>query len=199
MGDAMSPDIANNERDLLKLQARFLRVVIVSQVGVILALIVTLAINIAHRTTVIVPPEVRRPYEIGADYVNKDYLFDMAGYVLSTAFTVTPENVDYNEEVILKMTEPEGYPELKRELDAAAMRIKQDRITTIWVPQTEQIDMPSLTVQVNGLQKAYIADKLTSQIQKSYVVQFNITTSGRLYVLKIQEVSKDSSQSGAGR
>lgn len=195
----MSPDNANNERDLLKAQARFYRVVIVGLIGVVLALIATLGINIAHRTSVIVPPEVRRPYEIGSDYANKDYLFDMAGYVLSTAFTVTPENVDYNEDVILRMTEPEGYPELKRELDTAALRIKQDRITTIWVPQTEQIDVPSLTVQVNGLQKAYIADKLTSQIQKSYVVQFNITSSGRLYVLKIQELSKDSGQPAAGR
>ena len=39
-------------------------------------------------------------------------------------------------------------------------------------------------------QKTFIADKLTSEREKDYLVEFTITTSGRLYVSKIEEIVK---------
>ena len=132
----------------------------------------------------------KRPYEIGSNYANKDYLLDMAGYVLSTVLTVTPETVDYNNKVILKMADPDGYAGLKTALDAAAMRLKQERVTTIWVPRKEEVSEQDKRVKVSGKLKTFIADKLTSEREKDYLVEFTITTSGRLYVSKIEEIVK---------
>ncbi len=143
-------------------------------------------------TTKIVPPEVKRPYEIGSNYANKDYLLDMAGYVLGTVLTVTPETVDYNNKVILKMADPDGYAGLKTGMSAmAAMRLKQERVTTIWVPsQRGSQRAGQAAVKVSGKLKTFIADKLTSEREKDYLVEFTITTSGRLYVSKIEEIVK---------
>lgn len=186
----MSPENAINERDALKGQVKFLRVVIVGLIGLNLGLLGVEGYTLMRETTTIVPPEVRRPYEVGADYASKDYLLDMAGYVLDKVLTVTPETVDYNNRVILKMAHPDGYPTLKTALDAAALRVKQERVTTVWVPRNEKVNERAKTVEVSGQMKTFISDKLTSQRDKTYLVEFTVTVSGRLYVSKIEEVIK---------
>ena len=183
----MAPEQATNERDRLQSQVRFLRAANAGQLAVLLLLVLLLGFVVLRDTTKIVPTEIRRPYEIGANYANKDYLLDMAGYVLGTVLTVTPESVDYNNRVILRMADPDGYAGLKTALDAAALRLKQERVTTIWVPRKEEVSERDKRVKVSGKLKTYIADKLTSERDKDYLVEFSVTTSGRLYVSKIEE------------
>ena len=86
--------------------------------------------------------------------------------------------------------DPDGYAGLKTALDAAAMRLKQERVTTIWVPRKEEVSEQDKRVKVSGKLKTFIADKLTSEREKDYLVEFTITTSGRLYVSKIEEIVK---------
>jgi conjugal transfer pilus assembly protein TraE len=186
----MSPDNAINERDSLKGQVRFLRSVVIGLIGLNVALLGLEAYTLMTAKEIVVPPEVRRPNEIGSNYANSDYLLDMAGYVLDKVKTVTPETVDYNNKVILKMAHPDGYGALKTMLDAAALRVKQDRVTTVWIPRNEKVNERAMTVEVSGQLKTFITDKLTSQLDKAYLVQFSVTTSGRLYVLKVEEVVK---------
>lgn len=184
----MTPDKANNERDHLKLQLRFHRMMNTCLLVILFLGVLLLGFVIFRDRTRIVPPEVKRPYEIGAHYANKDYLLDMAGYVLSMVLTVTPETVDYNNKIILKMVDPDGYATLKTALDAAALRLKQEHVTTIWVPSNEEVSEQDKQVKVSGKLKTFIADRLTSERNKYYVVEFTITTSGRLYVSKIEEI-----------
>jgi conjugal transfer pilus assembly protein TraE len=191
----MSPEHHLNERLTLQGQVKFLRVVIVGLLALIFVSLVVEGITLMRETTTIVPPEIRRPYEVGADYASNDYLMDMAGYVLDKVLTVSPETVEYNNKIILKMAHPDGYPNLKSTLDAAALRLKQERVTTVWIPRNEKVDPNTKTVEINGEIKTYIADNLTSKREKSYLVQFIVTLSGRLYVSKIEEVIKHDTHS----
>jgi conjugal transfer pilus assembly protein TraE len=194
----MAPDKANNERDALKAQVRFHRAMNAGLLGTLFLGVLLLGFVVFRDTTRIVPPEIKRPYELGANYANRDYLLDMAGYVLGMVLTVTPETVDYNNNVILKMADPDGYAGLKTALDAAALRLKQERVTTIWVPRKEEVSELDKRVKVSGKLKTYIADKLTSEREKDYIVEFTITTSGRLYVSKIEEIVKRDPSKPAG-
>ena len=195
----MKPVTANNERDILKGQVTFQQNVIYSLIGVSFALVVGWGWTVMNQVTVIVPPEVKRPYEIGSNYGNKEYLADIANYVLQTILTVTPDSVDFNNKVILKMTDPDGYPKLRADLDAAALRMKRERVTTVWIPQKEEISETDKRVKVKGRLKTFIADVLTSERDKEYSVEFNITSSGRLYVLNVKEVVKPDSAKPAGQ
>lgn len=186
----MKPENALNERDALRSQIKFHRLVsLVLACSLSISLLI-LGYVVFRETTFIVPPEVRRPYEIGASQANKEYLADMAGYVLGMVLTVTPETVDYNNKVILKMAHPDGYGQLKTALDAAALRIRHERVATVWVPRKEDVFERDMQVRVNGMLKTYIADKLTSEREKNYLIQFVVTSSGRLYVSKIEEIVK---------
>jgi conjugal transfer pilus assembly protein TraE len=186
----MNPNNAKNERDALKGQMTFQRNVIYSLVGLSFALTAGWGWTVMNSTVAIVPPEVKRPYEIGSNFGNKEYLADMANYVLSTVLTVSPDSVDFNNKVILKMTDPDGYGKLKSDLEAAALRLRRDRVSTVWVARKEEISEREKRVKIAGRLKTYIADVLTSDREKEYIVEFSITSSGRLYVLKVQEVVK---------
>lgn len=195
----MTPEKANNERDALRAQVRFHRALNVSLVATLFLGVVLLGWVLIRDTTRIVPPEVRGEYEVGANFANKDYLLDVSGYVLGMVLTVTPETVEHNNKVILKMTHPDGYAELKTALDAAALRLRKERVTTIWVPRKQEVDERAKRVKVSGKLKTYIADQLTSERDKDYIVEFTITASGRLYVSKIEEVVERGAARAADR
>ncbi len=186
----MSSDIAQNERDVLKAQVRFHRLMNGGLLVILFVYLLLLGLVLLRETTRIVPPEIKRPYEIGANYANKGYLLDMGNYVLDKVLTVTPETVDYNNGVILKMAYPDGHAHLHHALNAAAQQIKRECITTIWVPLKESVDTASKQVRISGKLKTFITNKLTSERDKEYLVQFTLSVSGRLYVLNIEEILK---------
>lgn len=186
----MSPENAAINTAALQSQLGFYRVLCLSLSLVLLGGVGVLGFVLLKDTVKIVPAEIRKPYEIGANYANRDYLADMAAYVLGSVLSVTPESVDHNNKTILKMTHPDGYPTLKTALDASAARLKKERITTLWNARNETIDERNLVVRASGTVKTFIADKLVSDTPRDYSVKFLITTSGRLYVTKIEEIVK---------
>lgn len=187
----MSPEKANQTIEGLRGQVRFHRMMNVMQMAVIFCGLILVAFVVFRDTTRLVPPEIRRPYEIGANYANKDYLIDMANYVLGTVLSVTPESVQHNNKVVLKMAHPDGYAQLKMTLDAAAMRINQEKVTTVWIPRKEEVSEGGQWVRVTGRLKTFVSNVLTSEGEQEYFVQFNVTTSGRLYVTKLEQVLKN--------
>ena len=195
----MTPNNAKNEREALAEQLFFHRFVNICLLGLSLILAGGMVWMTMNRTVVVVPPEVRRPYEIGANFGDKDYLADMAIYVLNTVLTVSPDQVDNNNRVILKMTDPDGYGQLKSDLEAAAIRLKRDRVTTVWSWNKYEVSERNKRVTVSGRLKTYIADVLTSERDKQYTVEFIINSSGRLYVSTIKELVKPDPARPAGR
>lgn len=140
---------------------------------------------------VIVPPVVRDEYVIGAETSQK-YLVDMAEYVVTTLRTINKDNVDYNNKIILKMVDDDGLPQLRKTLDAQALRIKKEDITTIWSGSTSEPTMVGKnTVILSGRLRTYYADKLVSNDLKEYKVVFGLSGLGKIYVKKIEEVKPD--------
>lgn len=194
----MRPDNAQNERIKLQGDVRFHRI---CTLGLILALLASFVIigYLALKDPVkLVPPVIKRPYEIGSSHTNSDYLVDLTDYVVSTIYTVTPETVDHNVKTILKITHPDGYAHLKSELNVAAARVKKERITTIWVGRNEEVQEKSGIVITTGKLKAYIADKLVSEKEKIVRVKYETTISGRTYVADVKEIERGSSSGTAG-
>ncbi|MGU8077057.1 TraE/TraK family type IV conjugative transfer system protein [Burkholderia pyrrocinia] len=184
----MHPGNAANERAKLLSEVKFLRVCLVLALASIVLLLILVMFLVIRDPTRLVPPEIRHAYVIGSGTANGDYLSDMSDYVLSLQATTTPEVVDHNNGVILKMTDPASYPAIKTMLDAAAIRIKRERITTIFVMRTKSIDRPNNRVTTTGTFKTYIGDKLVGEEDRSLLVVFNITLTGQTYVQQLAQV-----------
>lgn len=187
----MNPNHAKNEREILSAQVKFLKFSNWGLMGLSLLLVAGWITTVVNQTTIIVPPEVHGRYELGSNFANKDYLSDVANYVLSTVLTVTPDSVDYNTKVILKMTHPDSYPKLSMELGAASLRVKKDRITTVWTPKQEAVYEREKRVHFAGTLKTFIGDTMTSVRDKEYTVAFAIQPSGKLYIQELKEVVKE--------
>lgn len=147
---------------------------------------------------IIVPPVVREEYAIGAETSQK-YLVDMAEYVVTTLRTINKDNVDYNNKIILKMVDDDTLPSLRKTLDAQAVRIKKEDITTVWSGSTAE---PSIvgknTVILSGRLRTYYSDKLVSNESKEYKVEFGLSGLGKIYVKKVEEVKPDVEPISAG-
>lgn len=193
----MHPNQDANERIKLERQLKFTRVCLFFSLVACLVLALVDGYKTMHETTRVVPPEVRRPYVIGPDTANTDYLTDMSDYVLDKLLTTSPEIVDFNNQVVLKMATPEQYPALKTTLDTAALRIKRERITTLWTPRSRSVDRAANRVTTTGTLKTYISDVLVSSEQKSYVVELSFDLSGRTHVSKAAELVRTEAPRGS--
>lgn len=156
-----------------------------------LILIGTLMYVLLRDNVIIVPPVVKNKYEVGA-VTNEKYLVDMAEYVITMLRTVNKDNVDYNNNVILKMVDDDALPQLRKNLDAQAARIKREDIMTIWSgsiaePQIVNKD----TVILNGKLKTFYSDKLVSDDIKDYKIQFSMSGLGKIYVKKVEEIQPE--------
>lgn len=145
---------------------------------------------------IITPPVVTNKYEIGANTSEK-YLVDMAEYVITMLRTVNKDNVDYNNNVIFKMVDADHLPQLRKNLDAQASRIKREDIMTVW---SGSIGEPQVinrnTVVLSGKLKTYYSDKLVSDDIKDYRIEFGTSGLGRIYVKKVEEVKPDDAAIG---
>lgn len=194
----MHPQNAKNERDDLKSQARFLRLLVFLLFGLCMVLAIGLGWVAINGKVALVPPEVRRPYEVGAGYGSTDYLVDMSDYVMQLLYTNSPDSVDYHSSVLLKMTDPDSYGSMKTQLDASAVRMKALKVSSVWTVSKPEVYRRELKVKVSGRLKTFIADVTTSNTSKQFLVEFSINTSGRLYVLNVQEVVKADAGRPAG-
>lgn len=194
----MHPKNGQNERDQLKDQSAFQRRLILRLVALCGVQTAGWGWTAFHSKVTVVPPGVSRAYEIGAGFGSADYLVDMANYVLQLLYTNSPDSVDHNNAVLLKITDPAGYGNMKVQLDAAALRLKQLKVSTVWTPAKEEVIDRKLRVKSSGRLKTYIADVLTSNLLKEFQIEFSINNSGRLHVLNAQEVVKADHSRPAG-
>lgn len=187
----MHPEKSKASLDQIRNQNRFLRGMAVV-LGLSTFAQTGLLFYVFSRDSVrIVPPVISRPYVISGYGSNPEYLSDMAEYVLTRMFNVNPSTIDFNNESVLKMVDPEQYPALKTKLDTNAERIKKDEISTIWSSGTIEAMPDQNMVFVKGVLSTYMADKIVNTQPKEYLVEFIFRSTGRLYVSKVKEVVRD--------
>lgn len=153
---------------------------------------------LTRENVIIMPPVITNKYEIGAN-TDQKYFVEMAEYVITMLRTVNKDNVDYNNSVIYKMVDGEHLPQLRKNLDAQAARIKREDIMTVW---SGAIGEPKIinkhTVILSGKLKTYYSDKLVSDDFKDYKVEFGTSGLGRIYVKKVEEIKPDDVATNAG-
>ena len=70
------------------------------------------------------PPQIERGFWVEADRVSRDYLDQMALFVLQLTYNVTPSSVDFQNAALLKYAAPEAHGALEKAGRLAAERVK---------------------------------------------------------------------------
>lgn len=148
---------------------------------------------VVRENTIIVPPVVSSKYQLNNAVGSELYLIDISEYVITTLRTINPNNIDNNNLIILRMTDSASVPKLRSVLEAQAIRLKKEDISTVWSGSTQspKVIVDKNTVFLTGTLKTYFSDKLASEEPKKYKLTFKMSGIGKIYVKSVEEVKFD--------
>jgi conjugal transfer pilus assembly protein TraE len=137
------------------------------------------------------PPQIEKGFWIEADQVSRDYLDQMALFVLQLAFNVTPASVDFQNAALLKYAAPEAHGALEKAGRLSAERIKRDQISTLFSPRSVLHDRANgLRVAIQGELTTFVTDKASPPRAMTVLVAFRYD-GGRTVVTSLKETSQD--------
>lgn len=156
-----------------------------------LLLTLTLAVkNMGRERTIIVPPVVHDNFWVDSNNADPKYLQEMATYFIFLANNVSPENIEYQNSLIINYVNPSEQGILRTQLAQQASRVKRNQLTTMFSIIGFKVDAGANIVIINGVLKSIIGDKVVSTTEKSYRISFQIIN-GQLYINEFGEVNNN--------
>ena len=137
------------------------------------------------------PPQIEKGFWVEADQISRDYLDQMALFVLQLAYNVTPASVDFQNAALLKFAAPEAHGALEKAGRLAAERVKRDQISTLFSPRSVLHDKADgLRLVIQGELTTFVTDKASPPRAMTVLVAFRYD-GGRTVVTSLKETSQD--------
>lgn len=158
-------------------------------VGLILVLMVAWNGMGANRT-IVVPPKLDKSFWITDQTAAGEYIEQMAQWVSYLTLDVTPENVDYKSDILLKLADPDYNGALKQKLRINAQKIKRDNAATSFDVRVVKNAPDILASILTGYLKVTINGTVVKSEMRHYLAQFNLK-GGQAHLVKFQQVKND--------
>lgn len=144
-------------------------------------------------TTVLVPigiNETTHPMSVSARHVDEEYLTLVARDLLSLSMNVTPANVDFNREALLKHVAPSAFGDIDEALKEKARVIKKLRATSLFAIESLELNAHELTVMAHGFKHHYIGKTETLRQKATVFMRFSLVA-GKLQLITLSESDGD--------
>ena len=113
----------------------------------------------------------------------------MGSWVISQYATVSPQTIDYQNSVLLKLVHPSVSGELAIRFKMGANRLKQENMSKVFMAREVRISEKGRAVALIGTQITFIADKRVQGDEvKAYLVVFDYDGS-RTFIKELRETS----------
>lgn len=144
--------------------------------SVILSLLV--AFLVGRERIVLLPPSMNKNIWVSSQTASPEYFSRMTIFLSELALNVTSDNVDFQNELLLRYVDPTYYISLKPQLVAEADRIKKDHISTAFFPVDMKVNIQHHEAIVTGDLKSYVGDTAlpNKRISYRFVYRFNSFT-----------------------
>jgi conjugal transfer pilus assembly protein TraE len=139
---------------------------------------------------IISPLELEQSFWVEGNRFSPNYLEEMAGYYAHLLLDVTPANILYQGNVILRSVEPESYGAIKQKLFEDSKRLIRENLSLAFSPIEFRVAPDQLTVDVTGDLMSYVSGKRVSQHRETYRVVFSANKS-RLFLKSFTLVASD--------
>ena len=144
--------------------------------------------------TIFIPPTVNdankpysnKPFWVSDSGASPEYYQMTADYVAQLALTTDVKSAPYQVERLLAISEPSIRGTLKAELDASALKMKNDNIQQAFYPTDFYMSKDDPVVGVKGNLKTWVGDKMTSSRQVVYRIAFK-QDAGRIFLTEFKE------------
>lgn len=159
-----------------------------------------LALTLATKGTVVqttlTPPEIRRSMTVSNIEFSKEYLEEMAPYAAFLLLNATPQTIEHQNSLLLKITDPEYKDALEKELKVNALWMKRNNISTYFTAVSAAADTSDNTVVLKGTFEAKKNNLIVDSRERSLLVSFR-NNNGTLSLLSIKEIKTKTSRANA--
>ncbi|CAO5681502.1 MAG: hypothetical protein HEEMFOPI_01515 [Holosporales bacterium] len=122
--------------------------------------------------TIILPPEIKQSFWVDGNRFAPSYLEEQATYFCHLFLDVTPSNVLFQGELILRYVFPEFYSNIKAQLLNEQERLKKENLTLHFIPLEVKVYPDDMFVLVIGELNTYVGSKKITVSKKVYRVDF---------------------------
>jgi len=152
--------------------------------GVSVALLIGYAQN--HARIYLVPPHIEQPFWLSNHAPSAQYLSEMSAYLVQLRLTVTPDNIGYQQKLLLRYSDPNDYTGLKEQLSQEAQIVEQAQMSTSFYPIASRVDEKSLSVSVEGDFHRYLQGEALEPERQHYLISYRYQL-GRLWIAQFQQ------------
>ena len=145
---------------------------------------------IGRERTVIIPPEVQKSFWVDNSRVSKEYLEQMATWILDLETSVTGHNIDWKHNQVLKYVIPSSYTKLKAYMNGVSVAYHRDNLATVFNVHTMHIEQDKLRVTFTGILTTFMGDRKIVDNRKTYIIEF-LYTGTKLYLKTFEEAAAD--------
>jgi type IV conjugative transfer system protein TraE len=184
----MNPSFQNSIANLDASNSRSWKWAFAAMSFIAVSLIALIGFIVFNQPFLMMPNGEGKPYQLSRSGANKEYLSDLAYDWMGWWGNITPDNIAYIDERLLKMVDSVGYADIKAQLNDTKQRVKAQQISTIWQPREMEVDAKANQVVAMGSLRTYLGNTLTSEVSKKFQIIFRINTQGRAYVKSFKEL-----------
>lgn len=152
-----------------------------SAVLLLVVLLQSIFLFLRSEKTIILPPETKQSFWVEGNQFAPSYLEEQATYFCHLFLDVTPSNILYQGDVILRYVDPEFYSEIKANLLNEQERLKKENLTLHFIPIEAKVYPKDLSVLITGELNSYVGSKKITTSKKIYKINF-LSNQGRLFL-----------------
>lgn len=170
--------------------------------GLIAANVVLGVFLFNKQTTVVLQPwTLTTTAQLEKSYASREYKEAWGLALAELLGNITPENVDFVVERLKPLLAPDIYNDTVRNAEEQALMLKEDRVTSSFIPRTVEYEPSSKKVFVKGRKlvqgAATFSDDLDGKGEKSEVTyEFEIEISNYMPVIRSIEVYSGQARTG---
>ncbi|TCJ20176.1 type IV conjugative transfer system protein TraE [Parasulfuritortus cantonensis] len=161
--------------------------------GLILLLILALMLvwsSMGSSRTVVTPPNIEKSFWITNGTASDTYLTQMAQWVSFLSLDVTPDNVAYKSDLLLKLAHPDYHGALQQKLRINAEKIRRDNASTSFDVRVAKAAPDALAAILTGYLKVTINGTVVKNELRHYLARFSIV-GGQAQLIKFRRVKID--------
>jgi conjugal transfer pilus assembly protein TraE len=186
----MDPIAHQNDLKWVRRANTRLSIALIVSVVAIFAAMVLIMILSGRERTIVVPPALDKSFWVDRNRVSRDYLEQMAEFVIWLALDVNPYTVQRKQKVLLSYVGPD-HGTLKSEMDVQATRLRSTNASTSFEIQQLVTDEEAKSVLAVGrLRRQINGDDIGEPARKTYKIEFDYSY-GRLQLVSFKEVPPD--------
>jgi type IV conjugative transfer system protein TraE len=128
--------------------------------------------------------------EVTRSKFSNEYLIDWVAGILNVILCANPDSIDWKISQLLKIS-LNNYGPLKEQLQEEAQKIKQDKISTAFYPNSFKVNQATRSIEVTGEHSAYFGGDTTPVItQKTFQVTWAVRSHGVILLEGVSELKK---------